>query len=165
MTEYLQLDRAAASLSRSLLPALIAIFQTLSSRDLQRWLEARDRLSGKLRPKASYLIEMYREEWQTAIGSPPGKPSGSTSTSEEQQSQPSGLVGKESTPFPPPPARSEPSLSPPDKPRMGVEGELGPAGADGDEPPNVDLDDGRDGPYRYIHGAPLLNVAEEEEEE
>jgi hypothetical protein len=112
---------------------------------------------------------MYREkERQTAIGSSPGKSSGSTSTSQEQQSQPSGLVGKESTPFPPPPARSEPSVSPPDTPRMGVEGGLGPAGADGDElmePPNIDFDDGRDSPYRYIHGAPLLNVAEEEEDE
>jgi hypothetical protein len=41
---------------------------------------------------------------------------------------------------------SELSLCPPDTPRMGVEGELGPAGADGDElmkPPNIDLDDGR----------------------
>jgi len=50
---------------------------------------------------------------------------------------------------------------------MGVEGELGPAGADVDEllePPNIDLDHGRDSPYRYIHGAPLHNVTEEEEE-
>jgi hypothetical protein len=51
---------------------------------------------------------------------------------------------------------------------MGVEGELGPAGADGDEliePPDIDLDHGRDSPYRYIHGAPLPNVEGEEEEE
>jgi hypothetical protein len=169
MTEHLRLEGAAASLSRSLLPALIPIFQTLSSRDLQRWWDARDRLSGKLGPKTSYLIEMYREkERQTAIRSSPGKSSASTSTSQEQQSQRSGLVAKESTPLPPPPATSEPSLSPPDTPRMGVEGEPGPAGADGDElmePPNIDFDDGRDSPYRYIHGATLHNVAEEEEEE
>jgi len=51
---------------------------------------------------------------------------------------------------------------------MGVEAELGPAGADADEllePPNIDLDNGRDSPYRYIHGAPLHNVTEEEEED
>ena len=131
----------------------------------------RDRLSGKPGPKASSLIEMYREkERQAATRSSPGKSSGSTSTStsQEQQPQSSGLVGKESTPLPPPPATSEPSVSPPDTPRMGVEGELGPVGADGDEliePPNIDLDHGRDSPYRYIHGAPLHNVAEEEEEE
>jgi hypothetical protein len=89
-------------------------------------------------------------------------------TPQEQQPQGSGLVAKESTPLPPPPATSEPSLSPPDTPRMVVEGELGPAGADGDElmePPNIDFDDGRDSPYRYVHGAPLDNVAEGEEEE
>ena len=47
---------------------------------------------------------------------------------------------------------------------MGVEGELGPAGVDGYElmePLNVDFDDGRDSPYRYVHGAPLHNVVEE----
>jgi hypothetical protein len=109
---------------------------------------------------------MYREkERQVATRSSPGKSFGSTSTSEEQRPQRSGLVVKESTPLPLPPARSEPSLFPPDTPRMGVEGELGPVGADGDElmePPNIDFDHGRDSPYRYIHGAPLHNVAEEE---
>jgi hypothetical protein len=53
---------------------------TLSSRDLQRWWEARARLSGKLGPKASSLIEMYREkEGQAATRSSLGKSSGSTS--------------------------------------------------------------------------------------
>jgi hypothetical protein len=42
-------------------------------------------------------------------------------------------------------------------------------GLEGDEyvmPPNFDfeLDHGRDSPYRYVHGAPLHNVVEEEEE-
>jgi hypothetical protein len=32
------------------------------------------------------------------------------------------------------------------------------------EPPNFDFDHGRDSPYRYVHGAPLHNVVEEEEE-
>ena len=38
-------------------------------------------------------------------------------------------------------------------------------GEDYVEPPNVDFDHGRDSPFRYIHGAPLHNVVEEEEEE
>ena len=83
MTEHLRLEGAVASLSRSLLLALIPIFQTLSSRDLQRWWEARARLPGKLGPKASSLIEMYREkERQAATKSSPGKSSGFTSTGE-----------------------------------------------------------------------------------
>jgi len=170
--ERLQVDAAAATVSLpSQLPGSIASPQTPSPRELQRQQEVRDRLSGKPGPKASSLIEMYREkERQAATRSSPGKSSSSssTSTSQEQQPQSSGLVAKESTPLPPPPATSEPSLSPPDTPRMGVEGELGPAGADGDEliePANIDVDHGRDSPYRYIHGAPLHNVTEEEEED
>ncbi|KAH8988261.1 hypothetical protein EDB86DRAFT_3065602 [Lactarius hatsudake] len=33
------------------------------------------------------------------------------------------------------------------------------------EPPSLDLDQGRNSPYRYVHGAPLHNVVEEEEED
>jgi hypothetical protein len=32
------------------------------------------------------------------------------------------------------------------------------------EPHNFDFDHGRDSPYRYVHGEPLHNVVEEEEE-
>ncbi len=113
-----------------------------------------------------------REGATAATKNSPGKSSGftttSTSPSQKQQPHRSGLVAKEFTPLSPPPATSEASISPPDTPRMGVKGELGPAGEDGDElmePPNIDVDHGRDSPYRYVHVAPLHNVAEEEEEE
>jgi len=33
------------------------------------------------------------------------------------------------------------------------------------EPPKFEFDQGRDSPFRYIHGALLHNVLEEEEEE
>ena len=33
------------------------------------------------------------------------------------------------------------------------------------EPPNFEFNQGRDSPFLYIHGAPLHNVVEEEEEE
>ena len=33
------------------------------------------------------------------------------------------------------------------------------------EPPVLDLDQGWNSPFRYVHGAPLHNVVEEEEEE
>jgi len=45
------------------------------------------------------------------------------------------------------------------------EDELERDGEDYVEPPNLDFDHGRDSPFRYIHGAPLHNVVEEEEEE
>ena len=32
------------------------------------------------------------------------------------------------------------------------------------DPPHVEFDHGRESPYRYVHGAPLHNVVEEEEE-
>jgi len=38
-------------------------------------------------------------------------------------------------------------------------------GEDYTEQPNFELDHCRQSPYRYIHGAPLHNVVEEEEEE
>lgn len=151
--------------------------QAPSPRDLQRQQEVRDRLSGKPGPKASSLIEMYREKERQASGgsgNSPGKSSSDTSIVKQQQQpqqQQSTTVEKESTPLPPPPAppSSEPSLSPVDTPVMGQGGELEPEdeeGGDGHiEPPNFDFDHGRDSPYRYVHGAPLHNVVEEEEEE
>jgi hypothetical protein len=52
---------------------------------------------------------------------------------------------------------------------MGQGGELEPEVEEGGgelmEPPNFDFDHGRESPYRYVHGAPLHNVVEEEEEE
>ena len=150
--------------------------QAPSPRDLQRQQEVRDRLSGKPGPKASSLIEMYREKERQASGgsgNSPGKSSTATSivTQQQQPQQRLTTVEKESTPLPPPPAppSSEPSLSPTDTPVMGQGGELEPEGEEGGggfmEPPNFDPDHGRESPYRYVHGAPLHNVVEEEEEE
>jgi len=48
---------------------------------------------------------------------------------------------------------------------MEQEDELDEDGGDYVEPPNFDFDHGRDDPYRYVHGAPLHNVVEEEGEE
>jgi len=45
------------------------------------------------------------------------------------------------------------------------EEELEGVGEDFVESPNSDFDHGRDSPFRYIHGAPLHNVVEEEEKE
>lgn len=47
-------------------------------------------------------------------------------------------------------------------PEVGVEGA---EGAELTEPPVLDVDQGRSSPWRYVHGAPLHNVVEEEEEE
>jgi hypothetical protein len=137
---------------------------TYSPRDLQRQQEVRDRLSGKPGPKASSLIEMYREKERQAAGSrgSPGKSSGATS--QQQQAQPPAPVAKESVPLPITPSVSEPSLSPLDTPVMGQEELLEHEGDEYVEPPNLDFDHGRDSPYRYVHGAPLHNVVEEEEE-
>jgi len=149
--------------------------QIPSPRDLQRQQEVRDRLSGKPGPKASSLIEMYREKERQASGgsaadgnsSSPGKSSTTPSIIKQQQSQ--RMASKESTPLPPPPP---PPPNPESADAQGRE-ELGlevneEVEGDGDgltEPPNFDIDHGRESPYRYVHGAPLHNVVEEEEEE
>jgi hypothetical protein len=166
----------APALSLSPVPDPDPSTQAPSPRDLQRQQEVRDRLSGKPGPKASSLIEMYREKERQASGgsgNSPGKSSTATSivTQQQQPQQRSTTMEKESTPLPPPPAppSSEPSFSPADTPVMGQEGELEPEVEEGGgelmEPPNFDFDHGRESPYRYVHGAPLHNVVEEEEEE
>jgi hypothetical protein len=167
------------ALSLTPVPAPAPSTQAPSPRDLQRQQEVRDRLSGKPGPKASSLIEMYREKERQASsgsGNSPGKSSSATSIVKQQQQpqqqQQSTIVEKESTPLPPPPPAppsSELSFSPTDTPVMGEGGELVPEDEEGGgglvEPPNFDFDHGRDSPYRYVHGAPLHNVVEEEEEE
>ena len=75
---------------------------------------------------------------------------------------------KETAPLAPlPPPQLDLSLSALDFPGMEQfeEDELEEDGEDYVEPPNLDFDNGRDSPFRYIHGAPLHNVVEEEEEE
>jgi hypothetical protein len=137
--------------------------QAPSPRDLQRQQEVRDRLSGKSGVKASSLIEMYREkERQVSSGSSPGKSSAAT----EAQPQRSTPAAKESTPLPPPPPPPELSLSPLDTASLGTEEDIEGGENDGFiEAPNFELDHGRESPFRYVHGAPLHNVVEEEEEE
>ena len=170
----------APALSLIPVPVPAPSTQAPSPRDLQRQQEVRDRLSGKPGPKASSLIEMYREKERQASGgsgNSPGKSSSATSIVKQQQQTQQRLmtVEKELTPLPPPPPSppappsSELAFSPVDTPVMGQGGELEPEaeeGADGlIEPPNLDFDHGRESPYRYVHGAPLHNVVEEEEEE
>ena len=140
-----------------------------SPRDLQRQQEVRDRLSGKPGPKAGALIEMYRERERQAAGgtgatagSSPGKNGVARPTSQAQ-----AQAAKESTALPTLPepelpeveAGLEAIMSPVTE--VGVVGE----GAELVEPPVLDLEQGRSSPYRYVHGAPLHNVVEEEEEE
>jgi hypothetical protein len=177
-----------ASPPKHLLPELTAVKipdeatptaspQTLvySPRDLQRQQEVRDRLSGKPGPKASSLIELYREkERQASSGNSPGRSSSITTTTPATAvyQQRSAQAAKESLPLPPrppspptpgPALQSEPSPSPPETPTQVIEE----AAEDEEymEPPNLELDQGRESPFRYVHGASLHNVVEEEEEE
>ena len=139
---------------------------TYTQRDLQRQQEVRDRLSGKPGPKASSLIEMYRQKERQAASSK-GSPGKSADTASQQQPpEPSETVAKESALLPPlPPPQPDLSLPTLDFPGMDQGDELESFGEDYVEPPNFELDHGRESPYRYIHGAPLHNVVEEEEDE
>ena len=150
-------------------PTQQATTTTLSPRDLQRQQEVRDRLSGKPGPKASSLIEMYRERERQASG---GGASGNATISPgtvrrlSQQAKESMALPALPEPEPEPPAVSSSSSSsspgPAAQPQPEVEVEVE---EDILEPPVLDLDQGRNSPFRYVHGAPLHNVVEEEEEE
>jgi hypothetical protein len=143
----------------------------LSPRDIQRQQEVRDRLSGKPGAKASSLIEMYREKERQAAGGVGGPATVSPGRRHSSQS------AKESIPLPalpdPETVLPEPVIEPASPgpevdvqvggvPEVGVEGA---EGAELTEPPVLDVDQGRSSPWRYVHGAPLHNVVEEEEEE
>ena len=164
---------SSPSLPSLSIPAPTPTSQAPSPRELQRQQEVRDRLSGKSGPKASSLIEMYREKERQASGGKGGSP-GKSSTAIVQQQQPRPTMAvKESSPLPPPPPPpSEPSLFPAsigqeDELVAGTEAEVEGEGEGEElvEPPNLHFDSGRESPYRYVHGAPLHNVVEEEEEE
>ena len=109
---------------------------------------------------------MYREKERHAASSK-GSPGKSTGTSsQERPPQPPTLVAKETASLsPPPPPQVDLSLSALDSPGMEQleEEELEGDGEDFVEAPNFEFDQGRDSPFRYIHGAPLHNVLEEEE--
>ncbi|KAF9264991.1 hypothetical protein L218DRAFT_1023055 [Marasmius fiardii PR-910] len=106
--------------------------------------------------KTAALIEMYREKEKGAPvpgagGTPnvPAVPAASkipvrAGTGRSELPTPPAAAAAASTPSPPEKSPSPPSLS---------------------EPPKLTEDNGRASPGRYIHGAPLHNVLEEEEEE
>jgi hypothetical protein len=128
----------------------------LSPREIQRQQEVRDRLSGKPGPKAGALIEMYRERERQAGGNSPNRNSSAGAKPTQAQAQAAkSSVALPTLPEPEPemePVSPEPSVV------EGVDSEL--VG-----PPSLDPDGGRNSPYRYVHGAPLHNVVEEEEED
>jgi len=112
---------------------------------------------------------MYRKKERQAASSKgsPGKSAGTSS--QEQLPQPPAVVAKETAPLAPPPPPQldfKLSLSALDFPGMEQleEDELEGDGEDYVEPPNLDFYHGQDSPFRYIHGAPLHDVVEEEEE-
>jgi hypothetical protein len=129
----------------------------LSPRELQRQQEVRDRLSGKPGPKAGALIEMYRERERQAGGSSPNRNSSAGAKLTQAQAQ----AAKSSVALPTLP-EPEPEMEPVSPgPSSTVEG----ADSDLVGPPALDPEGERNSPYRYVHGAPLHNVEEEEEED
>ncbi|KAF7981226.1 hypothetical protein HWV62_34577, partial [Athelia sp. TMB] len=106
--------------------------------------------------KTAALIEMYREKERE--GNSPVSPNSKLplrSKSKESLPLPPALPVKALTP---PPASPTPLAAEIDEePEPELASEL--------VPPIVDLESGRDSPGRYIHGAPLHNVLEEEEED
>ncbi|KAH9035224.1 hypothetical protein EDB85DRAFT_2215591 [Lactarius pseudohatsudake] len=124
-------------------------------KDLQRQQEVRDRLSGKPGPKAGALIEMYRERERQAAGGA-GSSSSNDNSPSKVGSQKSTLAEKEEAALPATPEpEAEPELALSPEPEV----------AELMEPPSLDLEQGRNSPFRYVHGAPLHNVVEEEEED
>ncbi|KAH9172544.1 hypothetical protein EDB89DRAFT_1851067 [Lactarius sanguifluus] len=111
--------------------------------------------AGSARPAAGALIEMYRERERKAAGgagssssngNSPGKVVGSQKSEKEEAALPA-------TPEP----EAEPELE--------IDSSEPEVAAELMEPPSLDLEQGRSSPYRYVHGAPLHNVVEEEEED
>jgi len=120
--------------------------------------------SSQTQSKTAALIEMYRER-ERALPAKPAAPVPAASTTTvyiPAAIQPSRLPVRAlpppprevSPPAPTPSTSTIPSPSPPPPPPQ----EIVP-------PPRVVLEDsGRGSPMRYVHGAPLHNVLEEEEE-
>jgi hypothetical protein len=116
--------------------------------------------------KTAALIEMYREREResSSITKPPvSPPTPASSTLSKLPVRSSSLPSTDTLPKPPIEV-SAPSPSPsPSPPPSESEHEPAP---DPGEPPRVPLEEtGRASPGRYIHGAPLHNVVEEEEED
>ncbi|TFK38371.1 hypothetical protein BDQ12DRAFT_683547 [Crucibulum laeve] len=123
--------------------------------------------------KTAALIEMYRERERGA--SPQLTPSPAPVPAVIAPLAPSRLpvrsvsLPKEPVPLPAtpsPPTLTPPTLTPPLAPSPKVSPRISPPNVPGVDLPQIPfVDPGRASPARYIHGAPLHNVLEEEEEE
>ncbi|KAF9050962.1 hypothetical protein BDZ89DRAFT_1056868 [Hymenopellis radicata] len=96
---------------------------------------------GSVKSKTAALIEMYREKEKgsspVAVSKSPSMTPSPTPSSNAELPSPSPVRGLPASPSPP----------------------------EGISPPAISDDEGRASPARYVHGAPLHNVIEEEEEE
>ncbi|KAK7443796.1 hypothetical protein VKT23_015577 [Stygiomarasmius scandens] len=114
---------------------------------------------SKATSKTAALIEMYRERERSgaAVVPPPSK------IPLRRESDLPTPPASSSSPEPVAPTPRRPMPETPSKPKS-VEPEPEPVTL---EPPTIMIDDmaGRSSPARYVHGAPLHNVMEEEEEE
>jgi hypothetical protein len=120
--------------------------------------------------KTAALIEMYREkekESTPAAAKPPVSPASPVSPLPSKLPvRSSSLPVKTGLPAKPPIEVSAPSPSPPSSPPpSGLEEEGHEPALVLGEPPRPLEETGRSSPARYIHGAPLHNVLEEEEED
>lgn len=142
---------------------------TYSPRDLQRQQEVRDRLAGKPGPKASSLIELYREKERLATGGSKGSPGKLPATAIATVATAATATATTIASAAPLPPLSEPSSTPPATPASSATPTQGleevAEGAELVGAPGVEINQGRESPYRYVHGAPLHNVVEEEEED
>ncbi|EGN97329.1 hypothetical protein SERLA73DRAFT_169698 [Serpula lacrymans var. lacrymans S7.3] len=121
---------------------------------------------GGAQGRTAALIEMYREkerEKEKGGVMPSRLPVRSTSMQTKDKLPPLPPVTKDgsSPPPPPPQPESEPTPEVEETAEAGQE----PAVVDPPPPLPVLTETGRESPGRYIHGAPLHNVLEEEEEE
>jgi hypothetical protein len=102
--------------------------------------------------KTSSLIEMYREK-ERAAAQPSSQPA---RLSPQPPASPQPAPQQPIRPLPSPTPKAGPSNVPPSPPRT-------PSPNPAEEPP-TQTDKSPAGPGRYVHGAPLHNVLEEEEE-
>nr|GAT57935.1 predicted protein [Mycena chlorophos] len=132
--------------------------------------------------KTSALIDMFREKEQGGRASPAGKPAGPSplpasrlpvrtssagggggGTTPQSPQGPRPTPTKERQPVPPAPAPAPAAALPPAPAPEAIPAKSSPPLLD---PPEIpDDNQGRASPARYVHGAPLHNVLEEEEEE
>ena len=101
--------------------------------------------------KTSSLIEMYREKERVAA-----QPAPQPARLSPQLSEPPQAIAQPIRPLPLPAPKPVPTNAPPSPPRT--------PSPNPSEDPLVQIDQSPGGPGRYVHGAPLHNVVEEEEE-